>query len=221
MNPRHLIGLTVLSLTLAACGGIRSLTYDVRTNLSDSSKYADLFRATERVMVRRLAAAGVKDPKVTVLPSGSGSAVLTMKLPDAAGSDTAKRILSETFTFDIRVEGPKKPDQKADETNWLPTGVEGTDLLWIVPISNPTTKEIGVELQFSEAGRLLLEKAFKGNVGKHIGIFVRDLLVSKMTISTETLTDHIIISGIPSEHVAEIFADDVNVGIHAIFTPAP
>ena len=92
-------------------------------------------------------------------------------------------------------------------------------MIWIFPITNPDTKEIGAELQFNERGQKLLQDAFTGNIGKSVGIFVRDLLVSKMTISAEVLSSHILISGIPSERVAQIFADDVNVGLHAIFTP--
>ncbi len=216
MKNRRLIGLTFIFTALTGCGAATTLTYSVRTNIDDGGKSFEVFQASERVMIRRLAGADVKNAQIKVIPSESGSAVMTLKMPNAEGVEIARRILSETFTFDIRLEGPKTPP---DETNWLPTGVDGQTLLWVVSISNPDTKDIGVELQFNENGLKLLKKAFKSNRGKHVGIFVRDLLVSKMTIGSENLTDHIIISGIPSEHIAQIFADDVNVGLHAIFTP--
>jgi len=217
MNSRRLIGLTVLFTALAACGGTVTLTYSVSSNIPDTAKSIAVFQAAERVMTRRLPAADVKDSQVKVVPTGS-SAIMTIKVQNATAAATAERILGQPFTFDIRLEGPKLPDMGPDETNWLQTGVDGSTVLWVVPITNPDTKEIGVELQFSETGHKLLGQAFKGNTGKHVGIFVRDLLVSKMTIATDTVTDHILISGIPSERVAQIFADDVNVGLHAIFT---
>lgn len=217
MNPGRLIGLTVLFAGLTACSGDVTLTYSVNSNIPDTAKSLEVFQAAERVMTRRLPAADVKDSQVKVVPTGS-SAIMTIKVQNTAAAATAERILGEPFTFDIRLEGPKLPEMGPDETNWLPTGVDGSTLLWVIPITNPDTKEIGVELQFSEKGHELLEAAFKGNKGKHVGIFVRDLLVSKMTIATDTVTDHILISGIPSERVAQIFADDVNVGLHAFFT---
>jgi hypothetical protein len=44
-------------------------------------------------------------------------------------------------------------------------------------------------------------------------------MVSKLKVGTEKIADHIIISGIPSYTVAQIFADDVNVGLHTTFEP--
>jgi hypothetical protein len=208
----------VLFAGLTACGGASTLTFMVSTDITDPAKAIEVFQASERMMTRRLPAADVKDTQVKVVPSGSGAALMTITVPNAAGATIAKRILGEPFTFDIRIEGPKLPGAAEGETNWLPTGVDGSSLLWITPITNPNTQEIGVELQFAEEGRILLSAAFKGNADKSVGIFVRDLLVSKMTISADSVTDYIIITGIPSERVAQIFADDVNVGLHAQFT---
>lgn len=218
MNFRRRIGLTALFVALAGCAGPMTLTYSVTSNIAGDGQSFAVFEASERVMTRRLAGADVRNAVVTVLPSGSGSAVMTLKVPDTEGAATADRILSEPFTFDIRLEGPKLPEMLEDETNWLPTGVDGSMLLWVIPIANPDTQEIGVELQFNEQGRALLATAFQGNQGKSVGIFVRDLLVSRMMITTDEVAANIIISGIPSERVAQIFADDVNVGLHAIFT---
>ncbi len=219
MKNIPLIGLTLAFMVLTGCAETSTLVYSVTTNIAESGKSLQIFQASERVMIRRLAGADVKNPLVIVVPSGSGSAVMTIHTQDAAGKETAERILAESFTFDIRLEGPKMPEALPDEINWVPTGIDGSTLLWITPISNPTTKEVGVELHFNDIGQKLLQEAFKDNVGKSLGIFVRDLLVSKMTISTTQVSDHILISGIPSERVAQIFADDVNVGLHAIFTP--
>lgn len=220
MNIGRIIGLTVLSATLAGCNGPVTLTYSIRTNIADDAKSFAVFEASERVMTRRLPAADIKDSQVKVVPSGSG-AIMTIQVPDALSAGTAERILAEPFTFDIRLEGPRLPDMPPDQTNWLPSGINGSMLAWVTPVSNPDTKEIGAELQFDARGRSLLENAFKDNLGKHVGIFVRDLLVSKMTIASKDVGDHILIGGIPSERVAQIFADDVNVGLHAVFTPVP
>lgn len=219
MKIGPILGLTALLTALTACGGETTLQYSVHTNIADSGKSMEIFQASERVLTRWLSGADVKNAHVTVIPSDSEGALMTIKVPDAASADTAKRILMEPFTFDIRLEGPIKPENSPNETNWLETGIDGSVLLWVVAITNPDTKEVGVELMFNQNGRALLQEAFSGNKGKSVGIFVRDLLVSKMTISSEEVTDHILITGIPSERVAHIFADDVNVGLFAVFTP--
>ena len=177
-----------------------------------------LIEATERVMLRRLAAAEVQGAQVSTLPTSSGSATLTMKLPNAAASDTAARILSEQFTFDIRLELPGANPDKLDSSEWQPTALTGSSLQWLQVIASSSTGEVGVELELTPSGRKALGNIFKGNTGKHVGIFVRDLLVSKLKIDSEKVSDHIIISGIPSEKVAEIFADDVNVGLRVSFS---
>jgi preprotein translocase subunit SecD len=200
MNPRLIIGFSLVFATLTACAGNSTLTYSVKANTTDNNQRAELFVASERVMERRLAAADVKNAQVTVLPTGT-----------------------EKFTFDIRIEGPKlaPTEDNPDGTNWIATGLNGSMLTWVSPVTNPSNNEIGVELQFLPEGRDLLSTTFKGNKGKSIGIFVRDLLVSKMSINAEEAGDHIIIGGIPSSKVAQIFSEDVNVGLHVTFTPAP
>jgi preprotein translocase subunit SecD len=219
MNFRSLIGISLLCVALTGCGGTKTVTYTVTTNVDDPSVSAQLYQASERVIVRRLAAADVKDAQVKVVPRGSG-ATMTVTVTKAADTATLERILNAPFSFDIRKEGPKKAGMVDGETNWIPTGVDGSMLTWISPIENPTTHEIGVDIVFNEKGRTLLQAAFKGNKGKEVGIFVRDLLVSKMTIAKEEVSEHIIISGIPNDRVAQIFSDDVNVGLHVTFTPS-
>lgn len=204
-----------LVLALAACGTGKTLTYSVETDTVDATKNAALNAAVERVVVRRFAGSGIKGATARAVPSAEGLATLTLRFPDAASAQEAERILSEPFSFDIRVE---KPGATPEETEWLATDVDGGSLLWVQPLISPDG-EVGVELQFDDTGLLLLGRAFKGNKGKSIGIFVRDLLVSKMKIASEDVGGHIVIGGIPSAKIAEIFSDDVNVGLHTLLHP--
>ena len=78
-----------------------------------------------------------------------------------------------------------------------------------------------ITLSFSPEGRELMRTVFRQNVGRNIGLFVREKLVAKLQVDTAELKDDIIITGIPSPELARVFADDVNVGLHVIFTPLP
>lgn len=222
-SVKSLVMIGVL-LALAACGPSKStLTYDVTVKPLDAAKSAEIIKASERVINRRMAGAEVEGAVVTVIPTGSGAARMTLDLPNAAAVEKAQRILADGFTFDMRIEEPKTDANGSPiESNWIDTGLNGTVLTWIAPVNFTGDKgEVGVELTFNAEGRELLKKVFTDNKGKHLGIFVRDLLVSKMQIASDKPADHIVISGIPSLKVAEIFSDDVNVGLYAVFTPVP
>jgi preprotein translocase subunit SecD len=205
-------------MLLTACGSSVSLTFTAKSSLNDEGKNALLFQAAERVFTRRLAAFDVKSPNVKVVPKDTMTASISMTVPPASVK-TVQRIAADPFTFDIRLEdGVIKDSKGVEQTNWVPTGIDGSMLTWIQPVRSPDESQVGVELEFSELGQSNLQKAFTGNAGKDVGIFVRDLLVSKMKINSDKVSEHIIIGGIPSAKVAEIFADDVNVGLHLSFT---
>lgn len=206
--------------SLAALTGCGSsvMTFEAVSSVSDTTKNSELFQATERVLLRRLAGADIKGSTVTVIPEDSGSAMVSLTVP-SDGTDIVKRITSDPFTFEIRIaEGMIKDEEGNDQIDWQATGINGAQLEWIETLQGPNPSDIGVELQFSSEGKEKLSNVFKENTGKDIGIFVRDLLVSKLKVNTTEAVDHIIIGGIPSAKIAEIFADDVNVGLYITFT---
>ncbi len=211
----------VVILVLSACGAKTTLSYTVHVRAPDSAKATELFRASEAVMTRRLAGATIQGGKVTVIPTGSDSATMTLELPDADAALKAQDILLEPFTFDMRIM-KSAPDIKTGAPGeWIPTALTGSSIEWIDVIGDIKTGEISLELELTQSGRTILASVFTDNAGKNLGIFVRGLLVSQIAIGTSPVTDRIVISGIPSAKVAEIFADDVNVGLRTTFTPLP
>jgi preprotein translocase subunit SecD len=143
---------------------------------------------------------------------------------EVANTNEAKavieHILSEKFTFDLRIEKQAPTADTADtKANWEPTPITGEYLVWAQAIGNRQSGEVSVDLEFNDAGGQLIGDVFTKNKGKYIGIFVRDLLVSKLRISDPKTTNHLLIGGIPSAKIAEIFADDVNAGLFVTYTP--
>ncbi len=221
MHFRQLIIGSVLTLALSACAsGVTTEKYAVHTNLTDPAKNTILFGAAERVMTRRLAAADVKNATVSVVPTGPNDGTATFVLPNKEAVDTVNRLTSDPFTFDIRIEkAPLSGTGAMDADNWIPTNLSGATLDWAQAIGNRSTGVISIELQFNPRGGAILSDIFKQNKGKGIGIFVRDLLVSKLKVAGTEPSARIVISGLPSQKIAEVFADDVNVGLHVNFTP--
>lgn len=219
MSLKQLFIIGGFSISLAACGTSLTLTAPATVDSTDPARIITLIQASERVLVRRLAGAEVKNAVVSVSPTEGQGAMVTMKLPDTDALDTAKRILSDPFTFEMKLAvGVHENADGVEETDWESTGIVGNMLVWIQPVRDPKTGDLGVEMLFDDAGQTALAKTFQENAGKDLGIFVRDLLVSKLTIGTDAVTESIIISGIPSAKIAEIFADDVNVGLHVHFS---
>lgn len=219
MSLKSFFAIATCTAVLTGCNTSNTLTAAATVDSTNSGRIIELIQAAERVLTRRLAGAEVKNAVVSVAPTSGNKATVTIKLPDAAAVETGTRILSEEFTFDLRLEdGTVKNAEGVDVPNWVATGINGSHLVWIQPIRDQETNDVGVELLFSDDGRQILNKIFAENVGKDLGIFVRDLLVSKLSIPAEPIGESIIISGIPSAKVAEIFADDVNVGLHVSYS---
>ncbi|OGJ69037.1 hypothetical protein A3J34_05125 [Candidatus Peribacteria bacterium RIFCSPLOWO2_02_FULL_51_10] len=161
-------------LLLAACSSKSEIVYEMGLKTRSPARAMKLIQASERMMIRRLAATDVKNSLVTAVPTGFGSGKLTVKVADKKAAETVRRILEEPFPFDIRLE---KTGTGKELSEYAPAGIEGIDLEWIEVVES-STGQIGVELFFTPEGRAKLEKIFKDNEGKNMGIFVRDILVS-------------------------------------------
>ncbi len=209
-----------IALTLAACGGEQKVVRKMEIRASDSSKVRTLLEATERVMERRFASLKLLNARASVVPLDTKSAMLTLTLPDSETAERFEAILSAPFTFDVRIEKPKEKLKKddPDEIEWIPTALTGSSLSWVQAIGNKNTGRVSLELQFTEKGQSLLQSLFRENVGKNIGIFVRDAMMSTFSISSPDVGSSIMIGGVPSASIAEVFSDDVNVGLFVSFT---
>lgn len=179
-----------------------------------------MINASERVVKRRLVALGAQNPNVIAVPKGDEGGEMRIEVPDASILPRVQSILSEQFVFDMRLELKETtPQDQNIEENWEKLGIENQHLIGLQVVTDEKTQEVAVELLFTDEGRNLLKAAFAKHKGKTVGIFVRDLLVSKLKIASGELSEHIVISGIPSAEVAQIFTEDVNVGLHVAFKP--
>ncbi len=215
------IGILLGCALISACApSTTQLQYEISVDRDAPAEVVNLIEASERVMKRRVAALGVQNPNVIAIPTGNSGGTLTIDVPDEQLVTRIRDILAEQFTFDMRLELKETtPDDQNAEENWEKIGVENQHLIGVQVVSDAKTGEVAVELLFSDEGRALLTNAFAKNKGRTVGIFVRGVLVSKLKIESGAVSDHVVISGIPSAFVAQIFADDVNMGLHVAFTP--
>jgi preprotein translocase subunit SecD len=205
---------------ISACSSASKLHYSLSIPAKTPSQVINLINASERMVKRRLSALGVQNPNVIAVPKGDDAGEMTIEVPDATILPRVQSILSEQFTFDMRLELKETtPQDQNVEANWEKLGIQNEHLVGVQVVTDEKSQEVAVELLFTDDGRALLGKAFNKNKGKTVGIFVRNLLVSKLKITSGEISEHVVISGIPSAAVAQIFADDVNVGLHVAFRP--
>jgi len=63
-----------------------------------------------------------------------------------------------------------------------------------------------------------MDALFSEHSGEDIGLFIRNQLAANFAINQDSFGGAITIPNVPSAELAQIFADDMNVGINMTFT---
>lgn len=217
--------LTLTSLAclvlLAACSRSTAdtLIYSATYKTDDAARRLQLGESLEKVINRRLEARGISGVVTSVTPKGKGGEVMISNIASPEKRGAIVELLAESFTFDLRLEKTstgqtvKSSSSASNLENWEKTDITGADLVWVQAQQDPKTQQVGIELTFTEKGREKLSEIFAKHNNRVLGIFVRDFLVSKLTIDGKEIKKYIVITGVPNVNVAQVFADDVNVGI--------
>lgn len=214
--------LAVSLVSLVACSSQSTTKYSLSFNVSDTQMQQSLTEASVRVIQRRVDHLGLTLVNGTV-QSLSGSTTITVIVSEEMGLDMLTDELVQPF--DMKVMRTAKEGETADITveghgGFKDAGIDQSDLLWVDSRADEEGKG-EVRLVFTEPGRAKLATLFKQVNGQDIGLFVRDKLVSKLHVGTDVVPQDVVIRGIPTAEVAQVFADDMNVGLHVTFTPVP
>ncbi|PIP65710.1 hypothetical protein COU77_00440 [Candidatus Peregrinibacteria bacterium CG10_big_fil_rev_8_21_14_0_10_49_16] len=219
---KPLVSLFAISLLLTGC--MQTVTYDVEFHAISKDREGQLLLASLRVIERRLESLGSDQLLSQDISTQSDNVSITLSIRDKAAAVLLTEELTKPFTLDVMIETneDEEPDVDIDgHGTFRKTDITAEHLLWIEAQEDVGTGQQSkgrIFLFFTEEGRERMIALFKGNKGKSIGLFVKGRLVSKLRIDTETISDNIVIENIPSYEIAKIFADDVNVGLHMIFT---
>ncbi len=179
---------------------------------------AELIAAAERVVTRRLERLGQKMKGMSVTDTASG-ALLRFSVADPAHRTALEQELVAPFFFRVMVEAPL--EQADTENGYRETGITEEHLAWAAASPSQVEGRGNVLLLLNEEGQELLRGVIERNQGKKLGIFVRGVLVTYKTIAAQDEKASIPIDNIPSFALASVFADDVNVSAHVMFSPSP
>lgn len=189
------------------------LTFDTQ----DPAAQAELTKTSIDVIERRLMRYGAEMQDLQTKLDASG-ATLTLTLPAEELANELVTELQMPFTFAIVQEAPEGGSGAImfeGQGTYMPTSITEDDLAGAEAAQDETGG--AVRLVFTDAGKRELEALAPTVKGKALGIMARGVLMSKT--QGDTLTNEIVIRGIPTVEFAQVFADDVNVGLHVTFTP--
>ena len=214
-----MIGVSAVTALLLAGCATQTFTYKVTLKTDDTDKRTELVKAVRRVIERRLEAIG-EEPSIDVR-NEQGQIIVDVNVEDPIIGESLTEQLQEPFSMRIMTQ---VADGKGDITvegqgSFKESGITEEHLLWVSAGPDTNPEKGRVLLEFSDQGRTLMGQVFRQNSGKYIGLFVRNRLVSKLLVESTEVKDTILITDIPSPILAEIFADDLNVGLYVTFTP--
>lgn len=211
------------AVLLASCALSNSTGYLLELNVADPAQRQELGEQALRVIERRLERMGeIPTNKSVNVTDEEATVLFTVETREAIDQLTEE--LQRPFTFRVMAQAPEGEEGEITvdgHGSFASTPITGDDLEWVEGRKQPGKATGEVRLVFTEEGRAEMADLFAANEGKHIGIFVRDQLISKLLVDTGELKDDIVIRDIPSPELAQIFAEDVNVGLHVTFTPIP
>ena len=157
--------------------------------------------AARNIMEGRLDAKNILDREVTVEKQEGRILVRFPWKSDEKDFDPQQAIaeLGETAKLTFR-----------DENNKVL--VEGQDVSSSSVVQSRDTRAYEVELHFNKNGTEKFAKATQGNLGKNIGIYMDDTLISNPVVQQKIEGGEAVINGMASRDEAQALSDKINAG---------
>ncbi|MCA9370586.1 MAG: hypothetical protein KC680_01335 [Candidatus Peregrinibacteria bacterium] len=214
------------ALFLTACGPA-TLSYNITFDTDNAARMTDLSLALRRVTERRLARL---EANLTDFDVDHNKETLETSVSIEVDSTKAAAQLNDEllapFSFEMRYVVDPETEEEGDITveglgSFRATGVEGTHIDWVLGEAMEGPLDQGkVIIGFTDEGVSRMQNVLHERDGTTIGLFVRGRLTASLQVDGDSITRTIEIPGLPSAELANIFADDMNVGIHMTLSPA-
>lgn len=167
------------------------LLYKADVRQLPAAEVADSMDALRDVIERRINPNGVAENIVQVQTSTLGGAKenrLAIELPGVTDINQAIKTIGETPLLEFKIQSDEKLTSGAvdangvlnlnQDTQFVPTGLDGKYLKHAQLIFEPTTGKPEVSIQFNDEGAKLFEKITTENIGKVIAIYLDGSIIS-------------------------------------------
>lgn len=188
------------------------LTYRIDTSAIESSSVSDTLAGLRDVIEKRVNTFGVREPQVA-LSQANGEHYLVVDLAGVSDVNEAIKQIGQTPFLDFRIVA-----QSASGTEeWIPTDLKGQYVKAARLSFDPTTGQPQVQLEFNGEGADIFAKLTEENVGKQIGIFIDNNLISAPVVNEKIPSGNAVINGQFTIDEAKALAQNINAGA----LPAP
>jgi preprotein translocase subunit SecD len=188
---------------------------------ADSSSVAqadlqDALQASRDIIERRVNLFGVSEPVVRVVQSG-GNYRINVDLPGITDTMEASRLIGQTAKLNFREKSSDVQDSSASaQFTFLAltkeTGLSGKDVKKASVVFDPSDGQPQVQLNFTPEGAKKFTEITKRNIGKEVGIFLDDMIISAPVVQQEIRDSSAVISGSFTVEAAKQLATAINSG---------
>lgn len=153
------------------------LVYTVDMSGVAEKERSDALASLQKVIENRVNAFGVSEPVIYTAKNG-GEYRLTVELAGVKDTQAAMDLIGKTAKLDFR-------ELDAAGTNFQKTDLTGSDLTKASVAFDQSTNAPYVAIEFNAAGATLFDTLTARNVGKPLGIYLDDQLISYPNVSQE------------------------------------
>jgi len=213
---RNVSGRQGLTLGLDLNGGTE-LVYSVNLSEKDPSlSDAQALASVKATIERRVNAYGITEPTIQAMQNAQGSFIL-VQLPGVKNIDEALKLIGQVAELDFR----EQAVNATGNTTWViakAAGSNGTEEeltgKYLKPnaslVSDPQTGAPEVAFEFNTEGALLFKQITTRDLGKPLGIFLDNELISAPTVQA-VIADKGVITGVSLQQ-AKTLAIQLNSG---------
>ncbi|MBI2051449.1 protein translocase subunit SecD [Candidatus Roizmanbacteria bacterium] len=191
------------------------LVFQADTSRTKAEDLTDSINSARDIIEKRVNFFGVSEPFVQTLKSGDKHRIV-VDLPGVSNVSEAVDRIGKTAQLSFREEATAEA-KLATQSPLLASfasygGLTGRDVKKATVTFDPQTGKPQVALRFSQEGAKLFSTMTKRNVGKRIGIFLDQFLISAPVVQQEIKGGDAVITGNFTVDEAKQLAQDINAG---------
>lgn len=191
------------------------LVFDLDTSNVKASDLADSVSSARDIIEKRVNLFGVSEPVVQTLQSGSQQRIV-VDLPGISNVSEAVGLIGQTAQLSFKEEGTSEAKIATNTPAFLvltkSTGLTGKHVKKASVTFDSQTGKPQVSLEFTKEGSQLFAEVTKKNIGKPVGIYIDQFLISAPVVQAVIPDGNAVITGSFTSDEAKKLAISINSG---------
>lgn len=191
------------------------LLFEADTTNVKSEDLQDALNSVRDIIERRVNLFGVSEPVIQMLKS-EGKHRIAVDLPGISNVAEAIKLIGQTAQLSFKEEGNNEIKAATDTPIFLrltkETGLNGKHIKKATVVFDPQNGKPQVGLTFSQEGAKIFADVTQKNIGKPVGIFIDEQLISAPTVQQAINEGNAVITGNFTVDEAKKLAIAINSG---------